>query len=154
MSLRFIWITLMALLIASCSTIGDSGSNISVSKAIMRNSSTAGEDVAAYAAFDNHGPANRITSAHCTCAKRVELHQVIRKDGKVSMETVWPYALPAQTRSEVVPGSAFHFMLIEINRPFNLDEKVVMTFTMERGPALTVPFLIVTDSAKAWAAMP
>ena len=111
----------------------------------------ANEDaVAAYAAFTAGSRADRLLSASCTCAERIELHRVVRKDGQVDMIDDFPLALPKRTRVEVKPGSDLHFMLIGTRRAFVSGERVTMTLTFARAGRRDISFRVVPTSASGW----
>ncbi|WP_260582670.1 LuxR C-terminal-related transcriptional regulator [Sphingopyxis sp. PET50] len=81
-------------------------------------SSGPGSDAAAYVAIANlGGTPDRLLSARCACAARVELHRVVRQGAKVSMESDWPLAIAPGARTEVKPGTPLHLMLMELNAP-------------------------------------
>lgn len=124
---------------------------LQVSRAIVRDAPEAGGDVAGYVAIANMGEApDRLLSARCACADRVELHRVTRAEGKVSMDNVWPLAIAPAARTEVKPGAPLHLMLMGLKAPLAVGGSVPVVLQFERAGAVRVDFHIVADSAKGW----
>lgn len=124
---------------------------LQVSRAIVRDAPEAGGDVAGYVAIANIGDTpDRLLSARCSCADRVELHRVVRADGKVSMENVWPLDIAPAARTEVGPGTPLHLMLMGLKAPLAAGGSVPLILQFERAGAVRIDFHIVADSAKGW----
>lgn len=125
--------------------------HLQVSRAIVRDAPEAGGDVAGYVAIANSGtPPDRLLTARCACADRVELHRVTRAEGKVSMNNVWPLAIAPAARTEVRPGTPLHLMLMGLKAPLAVGGSVPVILQFERAGAVRVDFHIVADSAKGW----
>ncbi len=125
--------------------------HLQVSRAIVRDAPEAGADTAGYIAIANTGQTpDRLLSARCACAGRVELHRVTRAEGKVSMDNVWPLAIAPAARTEVKPGTPLHLMLMELTAPLVAGGSVPVILQFERAGAVRVDFHIVADSAKGW----
>lgn len=125
--------------------------HLQVSRAIVRDSSEPGSDAAAYVAIANRGGTpDRLLSARCACAARVELHRVVRQGEKMSMESDWPLAIAPGARTEVKPGTPLHLMLMELNAPLAAGGSVPVVLQFERAGAVRVDFHIVADSASGW----
>lgn len=125
---------------------------LQVSRAIVRDTAQADADVAAYVAIANSGTeADRLLSARCACAGRVELHRVVRQGEKMSMESDWPLTIAPGTRTEVKPGTPLHLMLMGTKAPLAAGGSVPLILIFERAGAVLVDFRIVADSAKGWA---
>lgn len=125
--------------------------HLQLSRAIVRDAPEAGGDVAGYVAIANLGAVpDRLLSARCTCAARVELHRVTRAEGKVSMDDAWPLELAPGVRTEVKPGTPLHLMLMGVKAPLAVGGSVPVILQFERAGAVRVDFHIVADSAKGW----
>ena len=106
--------------IASCLLAGCAGapaeeqpiSTIGIDHMVIPAVPEVGGPVAAYAGFDNRGSEDHLLGIDCTCAASVELHQVIRNGGQVSMTNTFPLALPMGRTEVKPPGVPLHFMLI------------------------------------------
>ena len=109
-----------------------------------------GGPVAAYAGFDNRGSEDRLLGIDCTCAASVELHQVIRNGGQVSMTNTFPLALPMGRTEVKPPGVPLHFMLIGTNRAFSAGQRVPMRLRFERAGVIDVVFTVAEDSKGGW----
>ncbi|MBA3941761.1 MAG: hypothetical protein C0520_11165 [Sphingopyxis sp.] len=122
-----------------------------LSRAIVRDAATADADVAAYVAIANLGTQpDRLLSARCACAARVELHRVVRQGEKVSMESDWPLPVPPGGRTEIGPGTPLHLMLMGTTAPLAAGGSVAVILVFERAGAVRVDFRVVADSAKGW----
>jgi copper(I)-binding protein len=125
--------------------------SLQVSRAIVRDSATNDADVAGYISIANIGvTADRLVSARCACAGRVELHRVERKGEKMSMESDWPLEIAPNSRTEVRPGTPVHLMLMGLKQPLVVGGNVGVILMFERAGAVQVDFHVVGDSAKAW----
>jgi copper(I)-binding protein len=111
-----------------------------------------GDDVAGYVRIANPGPADRLIAVECVCAERVEIHQVTRANGKVSMDALPALDLPAGSTVEIRPGSPLHLMLMGLKAPLPTGSKVVLTLHFERADKVTREFAVVADSRAAWVA--
>jgi copper(I)-binding protein len=125
--------------------------HLQVSRAIVRDAPEAGGDTAGYIAIANMGETpERLLSARCTCADRVELHRVTRAEGKLSMDNVWPLDITPAARAEVKPGTPLHLMLMGLKAPLAVGGSVPIVLQFERAGAVRVDFHIVADSARGW----
>jgi copper(I)-binding protein len=80
---------------------------------------------------------DRLVSAACACAERVELHEM-RMNGAVM--TMGPLrdglAVPAHGHAQLGPHGA-HVMLIGLTRPMVANDVVALTLRFERAGAIT-----------------
>lgn len=124
---------------------------LQLSRAIIRDAAAADADVAAYVAIANIGTEpDRLLSARCSCAARLELHRVVRQGEKVSMESDWPLPIAPGGRTEIKPGTPLHLMLMGTKAPLPVGGSVPVTLVFERAGAVRIDFHIVADSAKGW----
>lgn len=149
------WTPLFAMKFAAVGPVPAPGAiafdQLQVSRAIVRDAPDAGSDTAGYVAIVNGGTApDRLLSARCACAERVELHRVTRAEGKVSMDDVWPLDIAPAARTEVKPGTPLHLMLMGLTAPLAAGGSVPIILQFERAGAVRVDFHIVADSAKGW----
>lgn len=149
------WAPLFAMKFAAVGPVPAPGAiafdHLQVSRAIVRDAREAGADTAGYIAIANTGDTpDRLLSARCTCAERVELHRVTRAEGKVSMDNAWPLAIAPAARTEVRPGTPLHLMLMGLKAPLAVGGSVPIILQFERAGAVRIDFHIVADSAKGW----
>jgi copper(I)-binding protein len=111
-----------------------------------------GEDVAGYMRVHNGSPvADELVGARCTCATRIEFHQVRRTADGASMDTDATWRVPGRGALEVRPGSALHLMLIGFDPAKAVDGKVSLTLEFRDAGEVTTDFKLVQDSRAAWA---
>lgn len=148
----------IVVVIASCLLAGCAGapaekqpiSTIGIDHMVIPAVPEVGGPVAAYAGFDNRGSEDRLLGIDCTCAASVELHQVIRNGGQVSMTNTFPLALPTGRTEVKPPGVPLHFMLIGTNRAFAVGQRVPMRLRFERAGVVDVVFTVAEDSKGGW----
>lgn len=124
---------------------------LDLTRRIVRGVDEAGEDVAGYLRIRNGSPvADDLVSASCTCAERIEFHQIRRADGDVSMTAVESWTIPGSDTLDVRPGSDLHLMLIGYDPARATDGRVLLTLTFRDAGAVDVEFDLVDDSRAAW----
>ncbi len=111
----------------------------------------AGADSAGYVAIATP-TADRLVAVRCSCAEKVEIHRIIRAEGKVSMRTEDSLELPATAPLEIRPGSDLHLMLMGLKAELRDGATQEMTLVFERAGAVTLSFRVAKDSRVAWAA--
>ena len=125
---------------------------LDLSRRIVRGVDQPGEAVAGYLLIRNGSPASdQLTGVSCACASRVELHQIRRSGGNVSMDTEASWEAPGNGVLEVRPGSDLHLMLIDYDPSKAINGKVSMTLTFRDAGQVTTVFDLVEDSRAAWA---
>ena len=143
-----------ATLIAACAhSPRASPVEVAIEKAIIRDSGgEARGEVAAYAAFINHGTETLIVDAWCECSDTLELHVMVGEGADRRMTNVWPLVLPAGSRTEIVPGSPRHMMAVGITEPIAVGETHRIRFQLADGSWIAADFVAVPNSADAWRA--
>lgn len=112
----------------------------------------AGEDSALYLVVRNSAQEeDRLLGVTCACAERVEIHNMVTRDGRRHMDVEPSLALPPARLVEVPPGGARHLMLMGLRRPLVAGERVPMTFRFATGQQ-TLDVQVVADSRAGWAA--
>lgn len=111
----------------------------------------AGADSAGYVAIATP-TADRLVAVQCSCAEKVEIHRIIRAEGKVSMRTEDSLELPATAPLEIRPGSDLHLMLMGLKAELRDGATQEMTLVFEKTGAVTLSFRVAKDSRVAWAA--
>ena len=97
-------------------------------------------NTAAYVVVRNAGARpDRLVSASCACAARVELHTHQSQGGVARMTRVAALAVPARGEAVLAPGGA-HLMLIGLKRPLREGERQTLTLVFERAGAVTAAF--------------
>jgi copper(I)-binding protein len=122
-------------------------SNLSVDDAWARTGQP-GQVSAAYFEVKNKGPADKIVSANCDCAKATELHDVKMVDGAMKMVPVAGMEVPANGELKLKPGS-YHIMLIGLNRPLVAGETLPIKVKFEKSGEVTVNAKVKDKAAPA-----
>jgi hypothetical protein len=93
---------------------------------------------AGYMEIRNNGrQPDRLVSATTAVAQRVEIH-VTERDGEVmKMREVKSLEIPARERYQLRPGGS-HLMLVDITRPLQKGEKLLMRLVFERAGELQI----------------
>jgi copper(I)-binding protein len=113
----------------------------------------AGEDSALYLVVRNSSQSeDRLLEVSCTCAERVEIHNMAGGAAGRRMEVEPSLAMPPSRLVEVAPGSARHLMLIRLTRPLVAGQTVSITFRFASGGDDTRDVPVVADSRAAWSA--
>ena len=94
---------------------------------------------AAYMTIVNPGDADvRLTSAECTDAGVVQLHEMVPQQGKMTMqETMEGIAVPSAEHAHLTEGG-FHIMLTMLKRKLTVGERVNLTLHFSDGSLLHV----------------
>jgi copper(I)-binding protein len=122
-----------------------------LTRRIVRGVDTAGEDVAGYLRIQNGSPASdQLVAASCTCAERVEFHQIRRSANGASMDTDASWEVPGGGALDIRPGGNLHLMLIGYDPAKASGGKVSMVLTFRDAGQVTADFDLVEDSAAAW----
>jgi copper(I)-binding protein len=112
----------------------------------------AGEDSALYFVLRNSaGSEDRLLGVTCACAERVEIHNMVTRDGGRHMDVEPAVIMPAARLVEIRPGGSRHLMLLRLTRPLVAGETVPMTF-LYADRTQTVNVRVVADSRAGWAA--
>ena len=137
----------MTSLLAVYAALALSGTGLAVAKGDLtlehpqvRASIGATTSTAAYLTVRNGGDLpDRLLSASCTCAARVEIHTHQMQGGVARMRRVPALAVPARGRAVLAPGGA-HLMLIGLKQPVREGADPRLTLVFERAGAVTVRF--------------
>lgn len=111
----------------------------------------AGADSAGYVAIATP-TADRLIAVRCSCAETVEIHRIIRAEGKVSMRTEASLEVATSAPLEIKPGSELHLMLMGLKAELRDGAMQEMTLVFEKAGALTLSFRVAKDSRAAWGA--
>ena len=112
----------------------------------------AGEDSALYFTLRNSaGNEDRLLGVTCACAGRVEIHNMVTRDGRRHMDREAAVVMPPSRLVEIRPDGSRHLMLIRLTRPLVAGETVPMAFLFA-DRTQTVNVRVVADSSEGWAA--
>ena len=111
----------------------------------------AGADSAGYIAIATP-TGDRLIAVRCSCAETVEIHRIVRAEGKVSMRAEASLEVPAAAPLEIRPGSDLHLMLMGLKAELTDGATQEMTLVFEKAGAVTLSFRVAKDSRAAWAA--
>ena len=92
----------------------------------------------AFGMIENSGDAPiTITAATSPSAGKMEIHEVVDKDGEMVMQPkAGGLVVPAQGTAELKPG-ADHLMLMELTAPIEAGDEVEITATCDTGGTVT-----------------
>ena len=111
-------------------------SDLELRASLGRNPNTGG-----YLTIRNAGGrADRLVSASCACAERVEIHEMKSEGGVMRMRAL-PQGLtvPANGTATLAPGGA-HLMLFGLKAPLQAGQDVELALTFERAGRVTTVF--------------
>lgn len=104
---------------------------------------------AGYMKIHNQSPQQRVLlSAESSVAEVVELHQMRREKGMMSMNRVDQINIPAQQVVELMPNG-YHVMLINLKRPIKKGDEVPITLHFDQGLDVTVQAIAGESAVKA-----
>jgi periplasmic copper chaperone A len=137
--------------------------DLSLSHFVARSAAAPNGDVAGYFKVTNDGAMDRLVGAFCTCAARIEIHQIVRDDsehgkGDLSVATLTgmpvnsfsALVIPGHSSVELRPGSDLHLMLIGMKAPLVNGQRIDVTLLFEHAGTVTVPFVAVEDTRAEW----
>ena len=128
---------LVALLLAAPAP---STSDIVLERPQVRASIGRTPNTAAYVTIRNKAARpDRLLSASCACAARVEIHAHETRAGVARMVPVRSINVPAQGRAVLAPGGA-HLMLLGLKQPLREAGWTPMTLVFERAGPVTARF--------------
>lgn len=84
---------------------------------------------------------DRLLSASCACARRVEAHRMDMSNGAMRMRPAGAVPIPARGEVAFRPGG-LHLMLYGLARPAESGTTLPVTLVFERGGRVTVPFFV------------
>jgi hypothetical protein len=115
--------------------------SVTVSHPIVRASVGKVPNTAAYMTLVNKGKtADRLLSASCACARKVEAHGTTTgADGVARMAAAGPIVLPAGGEVAFKPGGR-HLMLTGLAKPLEAGTVVELTLVFEKAGRVTAPF--------------
>ena len=92
--------------------------------------------------------ADRLLGASTPVAGRVELHRMSMAGDVMRMRQLDAIDLPAGQAVRLAPGG-LHLMLLGLNKPLAIGEKLSLTLKFERGGVLTVQVPVTAQAAAA-----
>jgi copper(I)-binding protein len=105
---------------------------VTIENAWARATPPGAKTAAGYMVLRNSGGADRLIGAVSPAAERVEMHTTVRDGDIARMREVKSYAIPANARFELKPGSA-HLMLVDPKAPLTAGQKVPMVLKFEKA---------------------
>ena len=138
MLISFAVLALAAPAVAEGATKGD----LTLVQPQVRASIGKAPNTAAYFTVRNRGARpDRLLSASCTCAARVEIHTHQSQGGVARMVRVPSVTIPARGEAVLAPGGA-HLMLFGLKQPLRDGGRQSMTLVFERAGAVTTTFAV------------
>ena len=105
---------------------------MTIENAWARATPPGAKTAAGYMVLRNSGAADRLIGAASPAAERVEMHTTVRDGDIARMREVKNYAIPANDRFELKPGSA-HLMLVNPKAPLTAGQKVPVVLKFEKA---------------------
>ncbi len=78
------------------------------------------------------GTVHALVSARSDVSATAELHEHVHKDGMMQMRQVAKIDVPAGGEVRLQPGG-YHIMLIDLNHPLSVGDKVTLTLIFDDG---------------------
>ncbi|MDR9436018.1 MAG: copper chaperone PCu(A)C [Thiohalophilus sp.] len=104
--------------------------------------------MAGYVRISNDGSEDvSLTGAHCSDFARVEIHDMVERDGMMRMIKQESLTIPAGKQVELKPGS-LHMMLMKPRRAIKRGETLEITFETASGESIPVTFEVKPQSAR------
>ena len=125
---------------------------VTITEPYVREMPPASKNTAAYMQLKNPaGKSIKLLEVQSDIAKKIELHNIVNKDGVLKMQPQPFIEVAANSTLTLKPGS-YHVMMMGVKRQLKQGEQVKMTFKFEGGITreLTAPVKpIMPKSAKA-----
>lgn len=97
-------------------------------------------NTAGYMTVRNSGKTpDRLLSASCACARKVEVHAMSTAGGRMVMRPAGPVTVPAGGEMVFKPGG-LHLMLTGLKSPLEAGTVQELTLTFEKAGAVKAPF--------------
>ncbi|MFO8023904.1 copper chaperone PCu(A)C [Thiohalophilus sp.] len=104
--------------------------------------------MAGYVRISNDGSEDvTLTGARCPDFSRVEIHDMVERDGMMRMIEQERLTIPAGGQVELKPGS-LHMMLMKPRRAIKQGETLEVTFETASGESIPVNFEVKPQSAR------
>lgn len=104
--------------------------------------------MAGYVRISNSGSEDvTLTGARCPDFARVEIHDMVERDGMMRMIEQESLTIPAGGQVELKPGS-LHMMLMKPQRTIKQGETLEITFETADGESIPVRFEVKPQSAR------
>ena len=118
---------------------------IAVVHPIMRASIGAVPNTAAYFTLRNTGAQpDKLLSASCACARKVEAHVMGMANGTMTMRAAPGMVIPAKGEVAFKPSGA-HLMVFGLTKPAEAGTTVPMTLIFERAGKVVVPVFVTAN---------
>jgi periplasmic copper chaperone A len=105
---------------------------VTIENAWARATPPGAKTAAGYMVLRNGASPDRLIGAASPAAERVELHTTVRDGDIARMREVKSYAIPANGRFELKPGSS-HLMLVNPKAPLTAGQKVPVVLKFEKA---------------------
>lgn len=113
---------------------------------LMRASLGRAPNTAAYVVLRNTGPTpDRLVSASCACARKVEIHHHDMAGGVMKMHRMAALPVPAGGVAELAPGQGHALMVMGLKKPIEAGTMVELRLRFERAGEVRVPFFATRD---------
>lgn len=114
--------------------------DLTVNHPIVRASLGKSPTTAGYMTLQNRGKTpDRLMSATCACAAKVEAHGMQSQSGRMVMRPAGPVTVPAGKDVAFAPGG-LHLMLSGVKAPIEAGTMVPLTLTFEKAGPVKVSF--------------
>ncbi len=121
---------------------------IVVSHAWIAAPPTGAPTAAAYATVANYSRApDALVGAATPAADKLQLHSMIMAGGIMRMRPAASVAIAPSATVDLVPGGAYHFMLIRPKRPLKIGDRIPATLTFAKAGAVRTTFVVTPATA-------
>lgn len=118
---------------------------VAVVHPVMRASIGRTPNAAAYFTLRNSGPtADRLLSASCACAAKVEVHTMSMANGTMIMRPAGAVTVPAKGQVAFAPGG-LHLMLTGLKGRAEAGTTLPLVLRFERAGSVTVPVFVTAN---------
>lgn len=139
---------LFGLLAASLAPGQASAQNLTFENAWSPEAPPVAPVMAGYVRISNNSSEDvTLTGARCPDFARVEIHDMVERDGMMRMIEQERLTIPAGEQVELKPGS-LHMMLIKPQRAIKQGETLEITFETAGGDSIPVSFEVKPRSAR------
>jgi copper(I)-binding protein len=116
--------------------------SVTIVHPLMRASLGQAPNTAVYMTLRNAAAQpDRLLSAQCACARKVEAHLMAADAGRMVMRPAGPVSVPARGELAFKPGGA-HLMVLGLKAPAEAGTTVPVVLTFERAGEVTVPVFV------------
>ena len=132
----------LLLLLAAAGPAAAQGSELTIKDAVMRAVAPGVPNTAGYLTIVNAGAKpDRLLSASCACARRVEVHQSMVMNGSAMMMAAGPVEIPSHGQLSFTPGG-YHLMVTGLKTPLKDGDEQPVELRFAHAGTVTARFAV------------